>query len=397
MRVNIEVQHICEKQQNLRGIPYYILNLVKSLVVRNNNNYSISFFDQNKERNNRKFIDEYIEDEVRQNISIHECNSLSFKTIIDSCINGNSLLYNNRSYNDYIGINADVFHFPHIQFVPRNVNGRIVVTAHDIMPLLPGFQTFWGDKSRASFKNSIHYVEQREDIIIIADSLSTKNDILTYSEISQERIHVVPLAYDTKIHYPEKNEEVLTSMQISSPYLLYLGMLDFRKGIVDILEAFEALKPRYSDLKLVLAGALKPSVESIHRKLSNCRYRADVILPGYVNDEQKRALLSSATVFLFPSEYEGFGLPVLEAMACGCPVITTNVSSLPEVGGNAAIYVSPKNPEQLGHEIDRLLVSESLRQEYIVKGIEHSGKFSWDKTAQMTEEVYKLSMKVGRA
>jgi len=102
-------------------------------------------------------------------------------------------------------------------------------------------------------------------------------------------------------------------------------------------------------------------------------------------------LLSDAAAFLFPSEYEGFGLPVLEAMACGSPVITTNVSSLPEVGGDAAIYVSPKNPEQLAVEIVRLLNSESLRNEYIQKGFEQVKKFSWKKTAQMTEEVYEIA------
>ena len=390
-RVNIEKQWICVPPHAIRGIPSYIINIINSLVLRNNNHYSISFFDQNKERNNRQYMVDYLGEDALLKLDVLECNSESYRTVLNANISANSSLYDKIPYSGYIGGCADVYHFPASHTIPFNVDGRIVVTVHDILPLMPSFSTFWGDVTRGAFEASMRYMEKREDIILIADSQSTKNDVVHNSRISPERIHVVPLAYDKGIHYPEQNIGLLSAMGINTPYLLYLGALDFRKGVVDIIDAFEILKPRFKEIKLVLAGELKTEVKPIHDRLVNCCYNDDIILPGFVNDNQKRALLSSASVFLFPSEYEGFGLPVLEAMACGSPVITTDVSSLPEVGGDAVVYISPKNPEQLAFEIERLLGSETLRDEYIQKGFKKSAMFSWDKTAQMTEEVYEIA------
>jgi len=359
--------------------------------MRRKNDYSISYFDLNKERGNNKYIREYIGNDVLRSIREHECNSTGF---FELQTNGEGV-YGKSSYNDITGAVADVFHFVHFETIPFELNGKMVVTIHDLLPLLPKAHN-WFDESYLfhappNCARSLKFLEKKPQTIIIADSYSTKADIMNYSGIKQERVFVVPLAHDATIHYPEKNQALLKTMKIHSPFLLYLGELDFRKGIVDIFDAFEVIKPNFPDLKLVLAGFLKTTTSPIHEKLSEFRYINDVILTGFVNNEQKRALLSSASVFLFPSEYEGFGLPVLEAMACGSPVITTNVSSLPEVGGNAVVYVSPNNPEQLAYEIECLLNSESLRNEYIQKGFKQSSKFSWDKTAQMTEEVYKTA------
>ena len=399
MKVNIEAQWLCAPQQSLRGVHSYTVNIIKSLVARNKNRYSISFFDHNRERGNRKYMIDYIDEGTLRNLDIFECNSISYKTITDANIAGNPSIYDNIPYSGYTGAKADVYHFPFPYSIPFNVDGSAVVTVHDIIPILPSFRkilknfirTTLNDFMLTSLDTSMRYMEKRKNIVIIADSESTKNDIATYSSISPERVHVVPLAYDRYIHFPECNAGVLSAMGIDAPYLLYLGSLDFHKGVVDIIDSFEILKPKFREVKLVLAGKLSPSVKPIHDRLARCRYKDSVILTGYVNDEQKRALLSSASVFLFPSEYEGFGLPVLEAMACGSPVITTNVSSLPEVGGDAAVYVSPRNPEQLAFEIERLLSSDSLRDECIQKGFEQSSKFSWDKTAAMTEEVYEIA------
>ena len=215
--------------------------------------------------------------------------------------------------------------------------------------------------------------------------------MVKYVGIKDERIHVVPLAYNSEIHYVEKNPDVLVKFGIDSSYILYLGAIDSRKGIFDILKAFEYVKDKHPDMKLVLAGGINTAEESaICDRVRELNAREDIIFTGFVSDDEKRALLSSAEVFLFPSEYEGFGLPVLEAMACGAPVITTNVSSLPEVGGDAVMYVTPKQPQELAEAIEQMLSSESLRQDYIARGFEQCKKFSWDKTAEMTEEVYKI-------
>lgn len=388
MKVNIEVQHICTP--NLRGIPYYIINLVDALVKRGENEYSASFFDFQKERNNRAYVEDYLSSAISRGLRLEECNSLSYKAFTDGYLTGDISSYANKQYSEYFSDEADVYHFPHVWSIPQNCQKNMIVTVHDILPVIPEFSYGWKSSVGESFLNSLKYLRDRKDIQVVADSAWTKKDLVDRINISEDRIHVVPLAYDKAIHYVDKDMSVLRDMQIDGSYVLYLGALDFRKGVVDILDAFEIIKETNRDIKLVLAGKLDKSVTPIWDKLNNYKYIDDVILTGFVNDTQKRVLLSCAEAFLFPSEYEGFGLPVLEAMACGTPVITTNVSSLPEVGGDAVLYVSPKNPEELSVAINKILLSEELRKDYIARGFERIKQFSWDKTAEMTEAVYKI-------
>lgn len=391
MKVNIEVQGLCTDM--LRGIPYYTINLVEALVKRGNNDYAISFYDYLKERNNRDYIDKYISQKYIESIDILECNSLSYRAIMDGNMSEEKAAYASKPYNQYFGKRCDVYHFPNVHNIPQNIVSKTIVTVHDIIPLIPEFADGWNIKGNKQFETSLRFVKDRQDIEIVADSFSTKKDLIERMNIESNRIHVVPLAYDTKTHYVEKDKEVLKEMGIEGPFIAYLGVLDFRKGIVDILDAFEILKEKNKDIKLVLAGRLDKAVTPIWDRLKDYKYIDDVILTGFISERQKRVLLSSAKVFLFPSEYEGFGLPVLEAMACGAPVITTSVSSLPEVGGEAALYVTPKNAEELAVTIERLLDSETLRNEYITKGFNQCKKFSWDKTAEMTENVYDYAIK----
>jgi glycosyltransferase involved in cell wall biosynthesis len=221
---------------------------------------------------------------------------------------------------------------------------------------------------------------------IIAVSQATKNDVIKLSKL--QNIYVVPEGFDESVHYHEEDPEVLTALGIYKTYILYCGALDMRKNIIRILDAFDNIAKEFPEINLVLAGKADANATPMLQKLENHKYKERIITPGFVSDEQKRALMSGATVFLFPSLYEGFGLPVLEAMACGCPVITAGNTSLPEVGGDAVIYIDANNTEQLAYEIERIITSESLRDELRQKGFKQSKMFSWDKAARMTEEVY---------
>ncbi len=389
MKVDIDVQFLCT--ENLRGIPYYILNVVNSLVLGNENEYSLSFFDLNHERGNRSYIEKYLKSATLESAQVLECDKLSFSDVIESNVSGDASSYNEISYDAYMNSDADVFHFTQSVNIPFNIEKPSVVTVHDLLPILPQTTKYYKDYIVKSFSNCMNYIKENDKIVVIADSVSTKNDMIKYVGIDAERIYVVPLAYDPEIHYVDKNPDVLLQFGIDSPYVLYLGAIDSRKGIFDILKAYESVKEKYQDVKLVLAGGINTAEESlIQDRVKELNAREDIIFTGFVSDDEKRALLSSAEVFLFPSEYEGFGLPVLESMACGAPVITTNVSSLPEVGGDAVMYVTPKHPEELAAAIEKMLSSESLRQDYIARGFEQCKKFSWDKTAAMTEEVYKM-------
>jgi glycosyltransferase involved in cell wall biosynthesis len=391
MKVNIETQVLCTAPSGIRGIPAYTINLIRALTLRKTNEYSVSFFDKYSERNNRKFMYDYIGSKYLEDVEICECNSISYLEIIKS---GSPVFEKyGFTYNEAVSSDADVFHFPHFEILPNCVKGAAVITIHDMIPVMPNAERFlpkdFLNSIKPKYHSSIQLIENNPHYCICADSQSTKNDILKFTKIKEEQIYVVPLAYEPLTNFPEINNQLLLSLGINEPFLCYLGEIDWRKGVDDILTAFENIKHRYSDLKLVLAG--RCIVPEIQAKIANNKYTNDIICPGFVSDDTKRALLSSAVAFLFPSEYEGFGLPVIEAMACGSPVITANVSSLPEVGGDAVLYVEPKNSEQLAAQIERFLSSEDLRNEYIQKGFAQANKFSWDKTAEMTEKVYKIA------
>ncbi|MGN0690490.1 MAG: glycosyltransferase family 4 protein [Oscillospiraceae bacterium] len=394
MKVNIEVQSICGN--NIRGIPFYTLNLLNSCVARKINRYSVSFFDFNHERNNIDYIKKYIPEDILSDISVMECNNISYKDFLNNCEHNIFDLPSDKSYNDWFDFCADVYHFPHSVGLPASVGKNSVVTIHDILPVIKNDTGFFDKSFINIFHNTQRYIHSREDILVIADSCCTKADLINYFGFKEERIFVTPLGCDFKIHYHEESPKILEILGIHSPYILYVGAIDPRKGLVDIIRSFNIVKDKGNnkDLKLVFSGNYKkdsPLLNDFNSELLSSKYKNDIIITGYVTDEQKRALLSSAEVFLFPSEYEGFGLPVLEAMACGAPVITTNISSLPEVGGDAVLYVSPNQPEELAEQICKFIDSQSLRDEYISKGYERTKQFSWDKTAALTEEVYKIA------
>ena len=389
MDINIEVQYLCIKQEYVRGIPYYIKNLTEALAFRNKNTYALSFFDYGRERNNREYIFRYIDKDAISRLTLNECNDLSYKAFFDGYILGSTANYDNRTYEDYIGKTYDIIHFPSVFSIPQNVKGNTLVTVHDVIPCMPGFRTNWTEESQEVFLRSIDYIKENAAITIISDSYSTKNDLVDQLGFDGNRIHVVPLAVDDKNLFYDPDISTLKSMGIEGEFILYLGELDPRKGIIDIITAFAQIKSRYADLKLVLAGGTeKIFEEQLQKALSESEYRNDIILTGYVSEKQKRVLLSYAEIFLFPSEYEGFGIPVLEAMKCKTPVITTKVSSLPEVGGDAVVYITPNQPEELSEAVCDLLGDTEKRVLLSKMGLKQCENFSWDKTAAMTEEVY---------
>ena len=174
--------------------------------------------------------------------------------------------------------------------------------------------------------------------------------------------------------------------------MLYLAAIDPRKGVEEILVAYESIKKKYNDeILLVMAGAPWIVYEERYKDLVN-QTPDEVIWTGFVSEREKRVLMSSAELYLFPSEYEGFGLPVIEAMACGCPVITSDCTSLPEVGGDAALYVKNINAEEIAEKMEILLEDEALRKQCIKKGLYRTDEFTWDRTARLTEEAYERAL-----
>ena len=175
---------------------------------------------------------------------------------------------------------------------------------------------------------------------------------------------------------------------ITFPFILYLGTLEPRKNLKSLILAYNEIKKKFPEYKLIIGGAKGWGYKNIFQIIDNLGIDKDIIFTGYIPEKDLPSLYNSAELFVYPSFYEGFGLPPLEAMACGTPVITSNTSSLPEVVGNAGIMVDPNNVNQLADAMYKVLTDDNLRRDMIKKGLKRAKMFSWKKTAKETLKVY---------
>jgi glycosyltransferase involved in cell wall biosynthesis len=182
--------------------------------------------------------------------------------------------------------------------------------------------------------------------------------------------------------------EVLKKYKISKPFIFTVGRLERKKNTASLIRAFDLIKKQV-DCQLVLAGQPGSGFEEIKQALSTSPNQTDIIRPGWVAKEDLPKLMAAAEVFAFPSLYEGFGIPVLEAMACGCPVVASRGNSLEEVGGEIAVYINPSNVEELASAIARFLTDKTYRQERSLSGLQRVENFDWSKTGAATWEALK--------
>jgi len=222
---------------------------------------------------------------------------------------------------------------------------------------------------------------------IIAVSENTKKDLIALYEVPEGKIEVIYNGHEDKFKVQSSKFKGLESLR-DEKYLLFIGRLEERKNICGIIEALEILKEKY-DLphKLVLAGSFGYGEKEIRNKIENSKYKEEIILAGYIKDEEKWDLLKRAGVFLFPTFYEGFGLPILEAQSVGTPVITSSISSMPEVAGDGAILVDPKNSEEIAEAAYKLITDKELGDDIIKKGLENVKRFSWEKCAKEIKDI----------
>lgn len=214
---------------------------------------------------------------------------------------------------------------------------------------------------------------------IFTISLASKNDIIHVYKVSESKVVVT---------YPGIKETKMNSTRNKyREYILFVGTLQPRKNIVRLIEAFSKVKDKHQNLKLLIVGKKGWLFEEIFEAPKKFGVEDKVRFLDFVKDEDMLSLYKNALCFVLPSLYEGFGLPVLEAMKYGCPVILSNVSSLPEAGGDAALYFDPQNPDDIAEKLDKVLSDKKLRSEMIKKGYEQVKKFSWEKTAKETLKV----------
>ncbi|MGQ9804369.1 MAG: glycosyltransferase family 4 protein [Anaerolineae bacterium] len=226
---------------------------------------------------------------------------------------------------------------------------------------------------------------------VIAVSECTKRDAVRYYGIPEEKITVIYEGVNPRFRpaNPETVAAVRRKYGLPEHFILYVGTIEPRKNLTTLLEAFHHLAAlRSGDLRLVIVGKRGWLYEGFFRRLRELGLEERVHFTGYVPDEDLPALYSAADLFVFPSLYEGFGLPVLEAMACGTPAVCSNTSSLPEVAGNAALLVSPTDVRGLAEAMARALTDDALRATLRAKGLERAGEFSWARAARETLRVY---------
>jgi len=226
--------------------------------------------------------------------------------------------------------------------------------------------------------------------LILTGSQATANDLQDFLNISPKKIRVTP--YAARDQFRPVSEEAKRSVRekygLPTTFFLCLGTFEPRKNLVRCVEAFSLWADKLRS-DLVLAGRWGWKAASLREAINRSTVRERIHLPGFVEDADLPALLNAATALVYPSLWEGFGLPVVEAMACGTPVITSNRSSLPEVAGEAAILVDPEDTESLGDALMRVDGDPNFQQELTEKGIQRASCFSWEKTAALTAAAYR--------
>lgn len=280
-------------------------------------------------------------------------------------------------------LNVDLMHFPHFN-VPIFYSGKFVVTIHDLI-----HQHF--NMQRATTHGSLiykikqigyrkifqHAIKKSQKILVPSNFV--KNQLIKYWQVESNKIVVTYEAVDD-------NFLKIRPKKLSMDYIFYVGNAHPHKNVEGLIKAF--LKLKTGKLKLVLVGHDHYFWQRIKQEFKD----KDIIYKGYVSDEELVTLYKNARCFVMPSFEEGFGIPLLEAMALSCPVVSSNAGSLPEVGGDAALYFDPSNMTDMTNKIKQVINNENLRQDLIKKGLKRYKLFSWQKLAEQTLEVYENSI-----
>jgi glycosyltransferase involved in cell wall biosynthesis len=291
---------------------------------------------------------------------------------------------------------CDLVHIPNLFSIPRALPCPYVMTVHDMLEHMSRA------REQNGFWRSLHFQLTKQVLRgaarIFAVSNFTKAEIEKLSDIPSQRIEVVYNAIDERFlrgHATAADRQLIVERyQVTYPFLLYAGRISPHKNVVRMIEAFSALKTElekdevFPDLKLIIIGDDLSGNPDLRRTVIRSGVQNDVRFLGFVPIEVLRIFYDQAKIFVFPSLYEGFGLPPLEAMAHGTPVVTSNVSSLPEVVGNAAVLVNPENVFEIMRALHRVLVDQPMREKMKERSYLQAAKFSWENSVRRILDVY---------
>lgn len=292
-------------------------------------------------------------------------------------------------YSHFFGKKSDITHFFNY-IVPPFVHGKKVVTVHDMV--YKAFPETVRGRTLFMLETGLKKSMRRADIIV-TDSEFSKKEIIKYFPEYSDKIRVVPCGVDRERFRPCRNpdiiEKVKKSLEIDGDYFLYVGTIEPRKNLVRLIRAYKVFARHVKNPpKLVLAGAKGWLCDDIYKLVEKLGMKNQVIFTKYVPSEDMNPLMCGAMAFVFPSLYEGFGMPPLEAMACGVPVLTSGEASLPEVAGDCAVICDAYSVKSIAENLYRLYKNPDLREKLSRKGLERAKLFTWEKSAEKLHAIY---------
>lgn len=374
MQIGIDVR--CLMHQNYSGVAEYTYNLLDNLFkIDKQNQYSL-FYNSQKD--------------INQNLPKFNYPNVKYQGFnYPNKLLNLSLKFLNYPKIDNLLDQIDIFFIPNLNFVSLTKKTKRIITIHDLS--YERFPDFFSKKRNYwhKFINPQKLVKQCDKIIAV--SQNTKNDLVEIYKTPTDKIKVIYSGVNTDLYKKinstdQKFKEIQKKYKLPKNFIFYLGTIEPRKNIEGIIESFNLVKKndRFKNLNLIIAGDKGWKYERALKMVKNSPFSKQIKFIGYLSRQDKPYLYNLAEIFVFPSFYEGFGLPVLEAQACGTPVIASLNSAFPEIVADSAWLVKPDNLTEISQSIQHILNNPEFKEKLIKKGLKNIKRFSWFKTAQET-------------
>ena len=375
MKIGIDCRTILDpKSGEVAGVGHYTYNLVSNMLDLDNKNKYVLFFDEGVgDAGNFK----------RKNSEIKFFSYRKYKKFLP-------IVYSHLLISSFVlKEKLDIFHSP-ASTIPLTYNKNAIVTIHDLAIYK---NPKWFPKQYFSTKVSVpKSLKKAKKIIAVSEY--TKKDLMDILKIPEDKIEVILNGIEKREDFDKKDSadknKIKEKFGIKQDFILFIGTLQPRKNIKGLINAFDKLRGNriFENYQLVIAGKSGWNYQSIFDKVREKALTKKVLFTGYISKEDKLKLLRATSCFCFPSFYEGFGLSILEAMQQGTPVITSNITSTKEIGGEAAIFIDPYKSTSIAQALKKVLGDENLRKSFIQRGYSHVEKFSWEKCVKETLDVY---------